>query len=381
VKKFVFAMIVLFISAAAARTATAQTFTVLHEFQGAPNDGSRPHAGLVQDAAGNLYGTTFTGGSSDEGSVFKFDTTGHNHVLFNFNLANGSNPESTLILDKAGNLYGTAIEGGGSGVLFRVNQNGEEEALHVFDAGQGADAALPSGGVIMDEAGNLYGATVFGNPGAGTLYRLDPAGNFTVLHEFKSASEGSNPQGPLVRDAAGNLYGSTLEGGAHNQGTIFRLSANGTLTVLHTFTGGIDGSGPQGGLLLDQSGNLIGSAIGGGVFGKGLIFAVTKSGAFRRIYAFRGGRDGANPNGALIQDPAGTIYGTTQSGPGRNVLGTAFELSRANGLTVLHNFTGGNDGAVPLDGLIRDNAGNLYGTTVKNFLINQQDGTIFRIKP
>jgi uncharacterized repeat protein (TIGR03803 family) len=379
--------IALMLAAAVVRPATAQTFTVLHVFNGGPNDGANPHAGVVRDAAGNLYGTTFQGGSNSEGTVYKLNTAGHVRVLFTFNNSNGSFPESGLILDKTGNLFGTAEEGpGGAGVLFRLAKDGTEENFHVFQGGQGSEAALPAGGVIMDEAGNFYGATLLGGlgpfPGFGTLYEIDPNGSFMVLYDFQGGSDGAEPQGPLVRDADGNLYGAALQGGNENKGTIFKFATDGTLTVLHTFTGGSDGDGPQGGLLMDNAGNLYGSALTGGDSGNGTVFEITNSGRFKRLYSFTGGSDGKNPNGGLVQDPDGNIYGTTQSGPRQKFLGTVFKLSRARELTVLHTFKGGRDGAVPLAGLIRDSAGNLYGTAFKNFLIRDvQGGSIFRITP
>ena len=386
-KKTILAIIALMAATAAIVPATAQTFTALHVFNGTP-DGAFSEAPVVQDAAGNLFGTTTSGGG-DNGTVFKIDASGHESVLFSFNGSNGGFPNSGLILDKAGNLYGTAEEGpGGAGVVFRVDPNGNEEILHAFQGGFNTESANPSGGVIMDAAGNLFGATISGGlgpfPGFGTLYSLDPAGNFTVLYKFQGQSDGANPQGPLVRDAQGNLYGvaPATDTAGKVRGTVFKLAPDGTLTVLHTFTGGKDGSAPQGGLLLDNLGNLFGAAGGGGDTGNGTIFEITKAGTFRRLYSFKGTSDGKNPNGELVRDSAGNIFGTAQSGPNQFVLGTVFELSRTGTLTVLHTFTGNNDGAVPLAGLIRDRAGNLFGTTVKNFLIQQvQGGGVFRVKP
>jgi len=386
-KKSIFAIIALMAAAIFTLPATAQTFTVLHIFNGTP-DGSFSEAPVVQDAAGNLYGTTTSGGA-DNGTVFKIDTAGHESVLFSFNGLNGGFPNSGLILDSAGNLYGTADEGpGGAGVLYRVDKNGNEEILHAFQGGFNTEAASPAGGVIMDEAGNLYGATLSGGlgpfPGFGTLYRVDPAGNFTVLYKFQGKSDGANPTGPLVRDAAGNLYGVApgVDTSGAVRGTVFKLAPDGTLTVLHSFTGGRDGRTPQGGLLMDSTGNLFGAASAGGDTGNGTIFEITNSGIFKRLYSFKGTSDGKNPNGELVRDAAGNIFGTAQSGPNQFVLGTVFELSRTGTLTVLHTFTGNNDGAVPLAGLIRDRSGNLFGTTVKNFLIRQvQGGGVFKVKP
>jgi uncharacterized repeat protein (TIGR03803 family) len=387
VKKLTLAIIALILAATVARPATAQTFTVLHIFNGSP-DGSFSEAPLVRDADGNLFGTTTSGGG-DNGTVFKVDSAGHENVLFNFNGLDGGFPTSGLTLDAAGNLYGVAEEGpGGAGVLFRLDKNGIESILHVFQGGFNSEPKGPVGSLIMDDAGNLYGATDGGGrgpfPGFGTLYRLDPTGAFSVLYEFRGKADGSNPQGPLVRDTNGNLYGvaTAVDSGGTIKGTVFKLAPDGKLTVLHTFTGGADGSGPQAGLLMDKAGNLFGSAINGGDSGNGTVFKITPSGRFTRLYSFTDGSDGKSPNGGLVRDGNGNLFGTTQNGPGEFFLGTVFQLSRAGTLTVLHTFTGGRDGAVPLAGLIRDRAGNLYGTTVKNFLIQQvQGGGVFKITP
>jgi len=403
-RKFVFAIMVLALystsfaenssanhqsEAAAARTqpATAKKFTVLHVFEGTP-DGKFSEAPLVRDADGNLYGTTTSGGG-DNGTVFKVDKNGKESVLFRFNGTDGGFPTSGLMLDAAGNLYGVAEEGpGGAGVAFRLDKNNNETILHVFQGGFNHEPKGPVGSFIMDEAGNLYGVTEAGGhgafPGFGTIYRLDPTGKFSVLYKFRGKADGSNPQGPLVRDAHGNLYGVATAADSRGtiKGTVFRLAPGGKFTVLHTFTGGADGSGPQAGLLMDNAGNLFGSASQGGDSGDGTVFEITKSGRFTRQYSFTGGADGRSPNGGLVQDPGGNIYGTTQIGPGEFFLGTVFKLSPAHKLTVLHSFKGLEDGAVPVAGLIRDNGGNLYGTTVKNFLIQQvQGGGVFKIKP
>jgi uncharacterized repeat protein (TIGR03803 family) len=374
-------------SAAATQFATAKKFTVLHVFEGPP-DGEFSEAPLVRDVDGNLYGTTTSGGN-DNGTVFKVDKNGNEGILFRFNGTDGGFPTSGLTLDAAGNLYGVAEEGpGGAGVVFRLDKNNNETILHVFQGGFNSEPKGPVGSLIMDDAGSLYGATEAGGhgafPGFGTLYRLDPTGKFSVLYEFHGKADGSNPQGPLVRDVNGNLCGvaTAADSGGTIKGTVFKLAPGGKFTVLHTFTGGADGSGPQGGLLMDNAGNLFGSAITGGDSGDGTLFEITKGGKFTRLYSFTGGADGRSPNGGLVQDPDGNLYGTTQIGPRKFFLGTVFQLSPAHALTVLHSFKGLNDGAVPLAGLIRDSAGNLYGTTFKNFLIQQvQGGGVFKIKP
>lgn len=373
-------LIMLVFTVVVAPPATAQTFTVLHEFGGL--DGAFPEAPLVQDAAGNLYGTTAGGGSLTFGTVFKVDKTGTESVLLSFDITNGAFPTSGLLLDKAGNLYSTALEGpDGSGVAYRLTKTGEEKILYAFQGGKGSKAAVPSGNVLMDKAGNMYGAAMRGGIGVGVLYKINPARKLTVLYDFKDKSDGGVPQGPLVQDADGNLYGTALDNGNQLNGNVFKLDKNGKLTVLHTFTGGSDGRVPYGGLLMDSAGNLYGNAFAGGDSGEGTVFEITKKGVFKRLYSFTGGDDGANPIGTLVQDAEGNLYGTAADGGAFVLYGTVFKLSPAGKLTVLHAFTGGEDGASPVAGVIRDSSGTLYGTAEQNFLLDQRDGNVFKIAP
>ena len=390
------------VAAAAIPSAQAQTFTVLHEFAGG-SDGANPKGGLLRDAAGNLYGTTFAGGPAGEGTVYKIDSTGAETVLFSFDaFVSGAFPASALIQDEAGNLYGTADEGpGGSGVVFKVSPDGEETLLFAFQGGFKKNPKLPGGGLLMDKTGNLYGTTQFGGNGncpfgqldfgCGTIFRLDPSGNLEVLYEFSGGSDGRQPFGPLVPDANGNLYGVAQFGGDPSCGefpqtgcgTVFKLSKNRKLTVLHTFQGGTDGAFPQPGLLVDTvAGNLFGATASGGNSDHGTVFKISSNRQYTILHRFMGGRDGSTPNGSLVSDPAGNLYGTTQSNDPVAVLGTVFMLSPAGQLKVLHHFIGDLDGAVPFAGVIRDAAGHLYGTAFKNFLIGQpQDGDVFEIAP
>ena len=371
-------------------SANAQTFKVLHEFNG-QSDGALPEGALLQDAAGNFFGTTFAGGAIGEGTVYKIDSRGAESVLFSFDaFVSGSSPASALIQDQSGNLIGTADGGpGGAGIIYKISQQGDQRLLFSFQGGTGRNARVPSGGPIADKGGNIFGTTLFGGNGpcqfgCGSVYRLDTAGTLRVLHNFNGTSDGSKPAGPLVRDTAGNLFGVAKSGGNLNCaefpqigcGTVFKLS-KGVLTVLHTFQGGADGATPQAGLLLDAAGNLFGAAAAGGNGENGLIFKISSTGTYTVLHRFTG-RDGKNPNGSLVADAAGNLFGTAQGG-GTNALGTVFEMSPAGQVTVLHAFTGGLDGAFPSAGLIRDSAGTLTGTAVKNFLITQFNGDVFQI--
>jgi uncharacterized repeat protein (TIGR03803 family) len=361
----------------------APTYIVLHSFDNA--DGATPYAGLIRDTAGNLYGTTTYGGATSTcsppsgcGVVFKLSPTGTETVLHTFTGgADGGYPSAGLIQDAAGNLYGTTGGGGatstcnapyGCGVVFKLSPTGAETVLHSFD---GADGAGPVAGLVRDAAGNLYGTTVSGGAsGNGVVFKLSPTGAETVLHSFTGA-DGANPYASLVRDTTGNLYGTTYDGGAHGGGVVFKLSPTGTETVLHSFTGGADGSLPYAGLLREAAGNLYGTTAFGGTEsgacaggGCGVVFKLSPCDSgydFSVFYTFLGGADGGLPSAGLIQDAVGNLYGTTGTvAPGYNVV---FKLSPTGTETVLHTFTGGAEGDVPYAGLIQDEAGNLYGTT------------------
>ena len=258
-----------------------------------------------------------------------------------------------------------------------------------------ADGAIPSAGLIQDSDGNLYGTAQLGGPkGGGTVYKLAPERTLTVLHAFSGGSDGWGPVAPLLEDASGNFYGTTTEGGGGKNcgpytdcGTVFKIGANGTESVLHIFQGGSDGTYPESALILDQAGNLYGTTQQGGAdcnypMGCGTVFKLAPDGSKTILYAFKGENDGAFPVGAFIMDMAGNIYGTTiYDGARKN--GTVFELTPGGTLTVLHAFAGGADGSGP-DGLIVDSEGNLFGATASgggdNCAGGYGCGTVFELK-
>lgn len=251
-------------------------FIVLHSFSGVP-DGEDPLGGLVQDANGNLYGTTYLGGQSSCfcGTVYKLDVTGNETVLHSFNegVDDGGRPLGSLVRDSAGNLFGTTLYGGVAalGTVFKLDTTGKVTLLHAF--GIGRDGASPYAGLLQAGA-NLYGTTREGGAaGRGTVFKLDKTGKETVLHEF-TGPDGQNPLASLISDATGNLYGTTLYGGGFN-GTVFKLDTKGKLTVLHSFAGGADGANPFAGMIRDAQGNLYGTTESGGAFSSGTIFKIT----------------------------------------------------------------------------------------------------------
>jgi uncharacterized repeat protein (TIGR03803 family) len=309
--------------------------------------------------------------------------------------ADGYFPSSGLVTDGAGNLYGTTFYGGscsvyekGCGTVFELSPNSSggwtETVIHEFAAN--GDGELPTGNLIFDANGNLYGTASGGAYNNGAIFELSPsAAGWTekILYSFGGvANEGQLPTGGLVMDAAGNLYGGTILGGLGSNGTIFELSPTSSggwsSTTLYSFTGGIDGGWPYGGVQLDAAGNVYGTSSQGGFsssycsFGCGTVFRLSPvSGGwnFTLLYSFEG-PGGASPLGRLTLDAAGNLYSTTLHGGAKCSIssgcGVAFELSPTSSgewkETLLHDFTNGSDGADPHCTLIFDSAGNLYGT-------------------
>jgi len=287
----------------------------------------------------------------------------------------GATPVYELVLDSAGNLYGVTVYGGTQdlGTVYKVDAAGKETVLHRFTA-NGTDGNSPFAPLTLDSAGNLYGST--GNGGsadAGTLFKISSAGKETILYSFAGGKDGANPVGRLALDDAGNLYGTT-GGGAFERGTVFKLTAAGRKTVLHSFRWA-DGFLPLGGVIRDSEGNLYGTTEFGGTqfscnfAGCGTVFKLDKSGKYTVLHSFIGTADGGHPAAGVIRDAAGNLYGTASSGGDPNCgvessgCGVVFQLDRNGKETVLHSFTGGTDGAYPGAQLFQDDAGNLYGTT------------------
>ena len=331
---------------------------------------------------------------------------GQYHVLYSFTGGtDGGYPEAGLVRDNAGNLYGTTYEGGASdfGTVFELTANGGgETVLHSFTGG--ADGSSPRGDLVRDSAANLYGTTFYGGASnIGTVFKLDATGTETVLCAFpKGGAPEGYPEAGLVLDAKGDLYGTTSYPTACESnpgcGSAFKVKPTDKETDLHLFTGPPDGSYPQGDLLRDSKGNLYGTTVYGGNIGSctvystqgcGTVFESTpnQNGTWTEtvLYRFNGPPDGAYPIGNLVRDSAGNLYGTTSQGGAFSALcpgqptgcGTVFEVHTDGTETVLYSFTGGADGDYPEAGLTRDNAGNLYGTTNEGGRYGF--GTVFKV--
>jgi uncharacterized repeat protein (TIGR03803 family) len=387
----------------------AQTFTVLHNFKGG-TDAANPEAGLVMDANGNLYGTTVAGGtgctsSGGCGTVFKLAGKKET-VLHRFKGSpDGANPSGGLIFDAAGNLYGVTKVGGanGAGTLFKVDPKGAETVLSSMDGTGGGE---PNGALVMDANGNFYGTAIAGGTGnSGVVFKVAPNGTGTDLHSFctrggSRCTDGEEPSGGLVMDAAGDLYGTTeIDFGPNgtSTGALFKVTQSGKEATLHLFSFA-QGNSPDGELILD-AGNLYGTTLFGGTgvcgpsgedFGCGTVFKVDASGKETVLYNFcsaSGCSDGSMPSAGLLMDAKGNLYGTTLTGGTGTCTeqlfsgcGTVFELSASDTETVLHTFTGvAPDGAFPYSRLIMDANGNLYGTASSGGKFD--NGIVFEISP
>jgi uncharacterized repeat protein (TIGR03803 family) len=406
-------------------------YTILHEFAGSA-DGAQPRS-VIQAADGDFYGVTESGGALGHGTIFRMTASRTFSVLHAFSGADGSGPISPLIQASDGRFYGTTPTGGAfnQGVVFAMTPDGTVTVLHAFRGGS-ADGATPMAAVLQASDGNFYGTTRLGGTGAGTIFKMTPAGAFSLVASFGAATDGAGPRAPLLRTPDGAFYGTTNLGGAQNQGTLYRLAADGILstlhtfvddsvdgtfpvaglvqaadaslfgttagtttfrsttfgtafkltadgvfTLLHTFVGGAtDGATPAASLLPTADGNFLGTTAYGGASSEGTVFRMTPTGATSLLHSFSGGAsDGATPNSALVQATDGNVYGTTTYG-GRLGFGTIFRLSPAGTVTLLYSFSGGVDGASPT-GVIQANDGNLYGTTSTGGQFNA--GTIFRV--
>jgi uncharacterized repeat protein (TIGR03803 family) len=372
---------------------------VLHAFNG--RDGVRPTGGVIFDAAGNLYGTTLGGGRGHScggcGTVFKLSPGANGRwtrtVLHSFNGQDGFNPFAGLVFDAAGNLYGTTWIGGSSkypcnsncGVVFKLSPgaNGKwtETVLHRFN---GNDGANPYAGLIFDAAGNLYGTTWMGGTksccGFGTVFKLSPGANGkwteTVLHRFSGKDGSANPYAGVVFDAVGNLYGTTFSTTDGNS-TVFKLTpgADGKWdhTMLHSFGDENHGS-LYAGVNFDAKGNLYGATVDGGAYGLGTVFKLAPSAKGKwteTVLHNFDGKNGAHPDGAVIFDAAGNLYGTTFKGGDSKSCGECGIVFKLSPLpdgkwteTVIHSFDGYDGDGPFLGNLTFDAAGNLYGMTV-----------------
>jgi uncharacterized repeat protein (TIGR03803 family) len=385
-------MATLLFLAAASQPAQSQTYKVIHNFTGKGSDGASPYGGPVLDRLGNLYGTTYAGGTYGSGNVYRLSPSGSSwtySTLYSFKAgADGVGPAfGSLAIGPDDSLFGTTEGGGYFGTDFEICAcPGREVQIHSF--GKGTDGAQPIGGVVLDSAGNFYGTTSLGGAyGNGTVFEEKRSGRTwteSTLYSFTGGNDGTNPPAGVTLDTHGNLYGTTSLGGANGDGVVYELSRSGSgwkQTVLYTFQGLSDGQNPVGGVVLDGDGNLYGTTFDGGDNGGGTVYKLLPSGegwTFTALYSFTGGYGGPYNKLTLAN---GSIYGFTEA-EGANGFGSVFKLTPGQGswtFTDLYDFTGGSEGAEPYGSVAVDSAGNVFGTTNEGGSQNQ--GLVFEITP
>lgn len=371
----VFVVLIAAMTLTVAQPAQAQTYSVIYNFAAAPGDGTAPNAELIQDEAGNWYGTTIDGGANGAGVVFKLDSSGVETILYSFTGgADSGFPETGLFRDPTGNLYGTT--GGGSfgvgGTVFKLDTNNVLTTLYTFKGG--ADGAQPWFRPVSVN-GELYGTTFSGgdsNCNCGVIFKVTKGGRETVLHHFTGGADGGIPQA-LIRDSAGNLYGVAGIGGIGG-GTVFKLDTAGVFTVLYSFTGGADGGLPVGRLVRDTNGIIHGVTETGGdpTCQCGVVFRLDANGEETVLHQFFGFGGGYGPFDAGLLDVGGVLYGTSNGGDPDCRCGLVFQIGKTGQYTVLHRFTGpAGDGRTPAVGELALGAdGSIYGAT-----LNGGDGT------
>jgi uncharacterized repeat protein (TIGR03803 family) len=341
--------------------------------------GANPYAGVVEDSSGDLFGTTQSGGASNDGTVFEIKAgSGAVTTLASFNGANGENPDSSVVEDSSGNLFGTTGTGGanGDGTVFEIKAgSGAVTTLVSFN---GTNGQYPVGAIVEDSSGNLFGTTNEGGAsGDGTVFEVKAgSGAVTTIASFNSAN-GEWPYGGVVEDSSGNLFGTTLYGGADSEGTVFEIKAgSGAVTTLVSFNG-TNGDFPYASMVEDSSGNLFGTTRGGGASSEGTVFEIKSgSGAVTTLASFNGTK-GESPQAGVVEDSSGNLFGTTYQGGSSGVYGTVFEIKSGSGaVTTLASFNDYRAG--PVGGVVEDSSGNLFGTT--SWGGADSDGTVFEIQ-
>ncbi len=363
-------------------SAPCTSLTTRHWFTGAAA-GKTPD-GLTWGTNGNLYGTTYSGGTGPWGTVYTLTTNGAYTLLASFMQTNGANPAGAPVQGADGRFYGTTFYGGasGAGTVYAMTADGVLSTLYSF--GGQPDGASPSGPLVQGPDGNFYGTTTAGGDlDFGTVFRITPGGVLTNLLSF-SETNGSAPSGGLTLGCDGNFYGLTTQGGVNGKGTVFRISPAGAFTLLYSFTGLADGYQPVGRLVCGTDCNFYGATKYyklNPVTLYGTVFRITPGGALTTLHSFGnlGVKDGWYPQAGLVQSLDGNLYGTTSFDP-VSFHGTMFRVSPdGSSFATLVFFDACNDGATPSAALIEDTTGNLYGTTSSGGPCGVGFGTLFEL--
>lgn len=379
--------------------APSPTFTTIYSFCSAFNsgiciDGASPQAGLVQGTNGILYGTTYSGGSGSSScpngcgtifAIYEGQVISLYYLCSQSNCSDGAGPQGSLVQGANGDLYGTTVQGGANndGTVFSLDSNENLMTLHSFDSTDGSE---PEAALVQGTSGKFYGTTYQGGAntnsfcpsGCGTAFSITASGTLKVLHSFAGRpTDGALPTAGLVQGTNGKFYGTTSNGGAIGAGTVFSMTSGGTVGTLHSFEG-TDGEVPYAGLVQGTDGKFYGTAENGGAGNHGTVFSITAGGTLKTLHSFcrhSGCKDGAYPEGPLVQGSDGNFYGTTSAG-GANTnsscpsgCGTIFVISPTPPytLTTIYNFCsqGGSsctDGKDPFTALAQDTNGTFYGT-------------------
>jgi uncharacterized repeat protein (TIGR03803 family) len=328
------------------------------------------------------YGTTQYGGTAGGGTLFSVTSARKVTTLHSFVPATeGKMPNDMLAVDPSGNVFGTTQQGGefGGGTIFEFTAGHVLKVVHAFDASAG-DGSTPLQGLTRSTTtGALYGAAAGGAISTnGSVFEVQPSGAYVTRYEFKSAGDGHCPYSSVAVDTQGNVYGTVVGGGfgGDPNGAVWKLSPKNKLTPLYLFKDGADGEYPDQSPIVDAAGNLYGTIITkAGTTYAGAVWKIDTTGKFSLLHKFTGMTDGFAPNGPLIINTDGSLYGTTQSGGGTKAkpgYGTVFRLTPAGVFTTIHTFTGP-DGSNPTGTLAHDSTGAIYGATGA--------GTVYKINP
>jgi len=383
------------------QSAQGQTFTTLHYFDA--TDGGVPVAPLVQGSDGNFYGTTPAGGANSDcptscGTVFKITPRGALTTLYNFcsqpNCTDGYQSVAPLIQSSNGAFYGTTEAGGtnnapfGDGTVFKITASGTLTTLHSMGSNS-TDDGSPEAGLVLGANGDFYGTTHGYAGQAGSVFKISASGTLTTLYIFCSqtnCTDGGYPGAALVLGTNGDFYGTTEDGGAFANGTVFKITPTGTLTTLHSFNI-VDGSNPLG-LVQASNGNFYGTTISGGANDAGTVFQMTPTGTLTTLYNFcslSDCADGTQAFGGLIQATDGYLYGTTAYGGNTANFGTIFRITTGGTFTTVYSFcpvVNCTDGGFPMAGLVQGTNGTFYGVTSNGRVSDCPDygcGTVFSL--
>lgn len=359
-------------------------YGVMHDFASS-GDGQNPLGGMIGATDGLMYGTTTKGGTSGRGTVFRMDIYGGSYaVLHNFTGASGdgSTPCSAVTEGSDGWLYGTTY--GGNGTVYKMAKDGTGFALlrsFTFTLNQGVN---PMAALIEGPDGALYGTCWTGYSINGTVFKIFKSGTgYKILHAFTGGLDGYGPDAGLIRASDGALYGTTQSGGFYLDGTIYKINTMGTAySIQYEFynSPGMDARQPKASLVFGSDGALYGTAYAGGSLGVGAVFGLTTNGSgYTLLHQFGAAGDGRSPGSALIEAPDGQLYGTTEAG-GSGGLGTVFSLRKdGGGYAIIKDLVDApNEGQAPKGPFLRDSDGWLYGVTASGGAAGQ--GTTFKVK-